>query len=43
MLGFGVAVLGLYVRRVRMNYLADRENYRRMEGRELWYPPYRLP
>ncbi|MBU0550651.1 NADH-quinone oxidoreductase subunit NuoH [Myxococcota bacterium] len=32
-----------YLQRVRANYLADRENYRKMEGKELWYPPYRLP
>jgi NADH-quinone oxidoreductase subunit H len=39
----GSAVAVLYVLRVRHNYLADRETYRRMEGRDLWYPPYRLP
>lgn len=35
--------VSLYVRRVRSTYLADRDNYRKMEGKDLWYPPYRLP
>jgi NADH-quinone oxidoreductase subunit H len=39
----GIAIAVLYVRRVRFNYLADRDNYRRMEGRDLWYAPYKLP
>ncbi len=43
MLGFGAWALVRYVRRIRTNYLADRDHYRRMEGKELWYPPYRLP
>jgi NADH-quinone oxidoreductase subunit H len=33
----------VYVRRIRSTYLADRDAYRRLEGKELWYPPYRLP
>ena len=40
---FALAVAGLYVRRIRMNYVMDREHYARMEGKKLWYPPYRLP
>jgi hypothetical protein len=32
-----------YVQRIRTTYLADRDNYRKMEGKDLWYPPYRLP
>jgi NADH-quinone oxidoreductase subunit H len=43
MVATGAAVAGLYARRVRATYLVDRENYRKMEGKELWYPPYRLP
>jgi NADH-quinone oxidoreductase subunit H len=39
----GVAGLLQYARRVRFNYMADRDNYRKMTGKELWYPPYRLP
>lgn len=39
----GLAIAVRYVQRVRANYVADRDNYRKMEGRELWYPPYRLP
>jgi len=42
MLAFAVLV-AVYVRRTRAAYLADRDLYRRMEGKELWYPPYRLP
>ncbi len=37
------AILVAYVRKVRRNYLVDRESYEKMEGKELWYPPYRLP
>lgn len=43
LLAFALGALVHYVRRIRMNYLADRDLYQRMEGRELWYPPYRLP
>jgi len=39
----GAFLAFLYVRRIRQTYLADRDLYRRMEGKELWYPPYRLP
>jgi NADH-quinone oxidoreductase subunit H len=35
--------VSFYVRRIRAIYLADRETYRKMEGRDAWYPPYRLP
>ncbi|MCL4235115.1 MAG: NADH-quinone oxidoreductase subunit NuoH [Deltaproteobacteria bacterium] len=37
------AILVAYARKVRRNYLVDRESYEKMEGKELWYPPYRLP
>lgn len=43
MLLVGLALLARYVQRARANYLADRDNYRKMEGKDLWYPPYRLP
>jgi NADH-quinone oxidoreductase subunit H len=33
----------LYIRKIRATYVADRDNYRKMEGKDLWYPPYRLP
>ncbi len=33
----------LYFGRIRRTYLADRDTYRRMQGQDLWYPPYRLP
>jgi NADH-quinone oxidoreductase subunit H len=39
----GVAALVAYARRVRFNYVADKDNYLKMTGKELWYPPYRLP
>lgn len=42
-LAAGLFVVVSYVAKVRSSYMADRDNYRRMEGKELWYPPYRLP
>jgi len=39
----GLALASIFVWKVRAGYLADRDLYRRMEGKELWYPPYRLP
>jgi NADH-quinone oxidoreductase subunit H len=39
----GAGVLLLYLYRIRATYMADRDKYRRMEGKALWYPPYRLP
>ncbi len=39
----GAVVALAYVQRIRMTYLVDRERYRKMEGVDLWYPPYRLP
>ena len=36
-------LLATYLRSVRTAYVADRDLYERMEGKELWYPPYRLP
>jgi NADH-quinone oxidoreductase subunit H len=38
-----LTVLVHYVRRIRQNYLVDREAYARMTGRPLFFPPYRLP
>lgn len=32
-----------YLLRVRFTYMSDRDLYRRMARRELWYPPWRLP
>jgi NADH-quinone oxidoreductase subunit H len=39
----GVFIAVAYIGKVRASYMADRDLYRRMEGKELWYPPYRLP
>ena len=38
-----LGLLVAYVKAVRAAYMADRDLYERMEGKELWYPPYRLP
>ncbi len=38
-----LAVMFHFIRRVRFNYMADRDNYERMTGEALWYPPHRLP
>ena len=43
MLAAGAAIALLYLQRIYATFMADRETYRRMEGKELWYPPYRLP
>jgi NADH-quinone oxidoreductase subunit H len=43
MVAVGLVCAGLYFRRVRQTYAVDREAYRKMEGRDLWYPPYKLP
>jgi NADH-quinone oxidoreductase subunit H len=43
MLAVGAAIAIAYVQRIYMTFMADRDNYRKMEGKELWYPPYRLP
>jgi len=43
MLLVGLALAVRYAQRIRANYVADRDNYRKMEGKDLWYPPYRLP
>ncbi len=32
-----------YLRRVRFNYMQDRDRYQRMAGRPLWYPFWKLP
>ncbi len=37
------AVVVHFFARVRFNYMADRDNYFKMTGQKLWYPPYRLP
>jgi NADH-quinone oxidoreductase subunit H len=39
----GLTIFWSYVRKTRATYVADRDRYRKMEGKELWYPPYRLP
>jgi NADH-quinone oxidoreductase subunit H len=43
MVALGAALALLYAQRIFATFMADRDNYRKMEGRELWYPPYRLP
>ena len=42
MLAFAGLLLA-HLKAVRAAYMADRDLYKRMEGKELWYPPYRLP
>ena len=42
-LAAGLAIAVAYVWKTRAAYMADRDLYRRMEGKELWYPPFRLP
>jgi len=32
-----------WIGRVRDTYMSDRDLYQRMDGRTLWYPPWRLP
>ena len=43
MVAVGAAIAIAYAQRIYMTFMADRDNYRKMEGKELWYPPYRLP
>jgi len=43
MVALGVVVVLVSVRKVRQTFQVDRVRYRKMEGRDLWYPPYRLP
>ncbi len=43
MLLLGLVVTMVYVSRIRMTYLVDRDRYKKLEGQDLWYPPYRLP
>jgi NADH-quinone oxidoreductase subunit H len=43
MVAVGAAIALTYVRRIWMTFMADRDLYRRMEGKPLWFPPYRLP
>ena len=43
MVAVGVVFTVVYVRRVQRTYAVDREAYRKMEGRDLWFPPYKLP
>lgn len=39
----GLVLAVASIRKTRASYMADRDLYRRMEGKELWYPPFRLP
>ena len=43
MLLVGLLIAAAYIRKVYQTFMADRDNYKKMEGRDLWYPPYRLP
>jgi NADH-quinone oxidoreductase subunit H len=43
MVAVGLVVVLVSVLRVRQTFQVDRVRYREMEGRDLWYPPYRLP
>jgi hypothetical protein len=43
MLGGGVYVLFLYVKKIRAVYAVDRENYQNLTGEPAFYPPWRLP
>ncbi|OFZ39282.1 MAG: hypothetical protein A2504_07935 [Bdellovibrionales bacterium RIFOXYD12_FULL_39_22] len=36
-------LLAYYIYRIRFNYMIDRDNYKKMTGKDMWYPPYRLP
>ncbi|MBI5502037.1 MAG: NADH-quinone oxidoreductase subunit NuoH [Deltaproteobacteria bacterium] len=40
---FGFWAVVEYARRIRRTYLADKALYERMEGKAMWYPPYRMP
>ncbi|MBN1944275.1 MAG: NADH-quinone oxidoreductase subunit H [Bradymonadales bacterium] len=42
MMVVGGALVALFLWRARVNYMLARDSYRKMEGRELWFPPYRL-
>ncbi len=39
----GAAIALTYLKRIRYTYMVDRDNYKKMSGKELWFPPYRLP
>ncbi len=43
MVALGAAIVIVYIGKVRATYMADRDKYRKMEGKDLWYPAYRLP
>lgn len=43
MVVLALAIVFHFVRRVRFNYMTARDNYQKMTGQELWYPPHRLP
>jgi NADH-quinone oxidoreductase subunit H len=43
MIAIGCAIAVVYVRKVRATYLATRDSYRNLEGKDQWYPLYRLP
>ncbi len=40
---FALIIAGYYISRIRFNYMVDRDNYKKMTGKDMWYPPYRLP
>jgi len=42
-LGLGLWLLAAYVKKTRATYMTDRDLYRRLQGKDPWYPPYRLP
>ena len=43
MFGFSLLFLLHYIRRIYTNYILDKDNYKKMTGKSMWYPPYRLP
>lgn len=43
MLMIGFAITATYVHKVRKSYMATKDNYKNMEGKDQWYPVYRLP
>mgnify|MGYP001619691446 CR=1 FL=1 len=40
---FGVWIVVEYVLRIHRTYMASKAHYERMEGKAMWYPPYRMP
>ena len=43
MLAIGLAIAITYLRKVRSSYMATKDTYKNMEGKDQWYPAYRLP